>query len=207
VNEMRRYQFLEDNPAAADGGLFPPEEECPQLADLRAEHERLTVAVGDELKAAGELRRRRDDETEARRAAHEAEFLDGDLSSLPEYTVDEEDVADATVRAEAARDALQSFVRGAVAEVTERAPELLDRLDEVVRAADAKRAEAQAILAEADRLEGETKKMRRWLARMTGDSALGLYPFEQLDVPLPPAPLDLEAVLAGGSPTEVEING
>lgn len=182
---QRRHQFLEDNPAVVGADWFPPGEDCPELADLRAEHERLTALAAGELAAAGDVRRTRDRELEARRASHERAFLGEKQEQTPTVTVGEDAVADAAARADAARDALQTFAQQAIADVTERAPALLDELDDVVRQAEAKREEARAILAEADRLEWGTKRMRNWLARTTGRSPLGLYPFEQLPVPTP----------------------
>lgn len=185
LENARRYRFLEENPAANSADWFPPTEACPELADLRAEHERLTGVVADRLNAAAERHYQRQAENEARRAAQERAFLSDEPEALPELTVSDDELQEAAELAATARDALQVFSQRAIAQVGERASDLFAGLDEIIRTADAKRAEAQAILAEADRMVGETKRMRAGLARTTGASPLGLYPFEQMAVPQP----------------------
>ena len=46
-----------------------------------------------------------------------------------------------------------------------------------------KREEARRILAEADGQVAETERMRLWLDRESGRSALGHFPFEQMALP------------------------
>lgn len=187
MEDQRRHRFLEENSAVVRADWFPSEEECAGLADLRAEHERLVTVVAGEIKAAGDTGRKRRAELEAQRAERERAFLDGKRKpeSAPAVTVTEDAVAEAFARADAARDAVQSFAKQAIAEVTERAPALLDGLGEIVQQAEAKREEARTLLDEAQQMELGTKRLRNWLARTTGESVLGLYPFGQLPLPTP----------------------
>jgi hypothetical protein len=173
---MRRYRFLEDNPGVVRQGWLPPASEVPELADLRADHDRLLDAVAQTGREVAALNRQRAEEVEVRRAAQERSFLGGEgTEELPALTVTDGEVAEAMIRAEAAKDALQSFVQIAVARVTEREPQLVGQLDEVARAAAVKRAEAERMLAEAQELELSTRKLGNWLARTTGRSALGHF--------------------------------
>jgi hypothetical protein len=202
----RRWRFLENDPALSSPGWLPTADECPELADLRAAHERLLAANTEALRAAGDLRRKRDAELEAQREAHEQAFLGKSDDAAPELTVTEDEMAEAQTRAEAARDALQAFAYAAVATICEREPDVLASGAKASHEAEAKRAEARALLAEADRLEAAPKRMRLWLDRVTGRSHLGLFPFDEVVAPPPPEPLDLEAALGGVGFTEVMTN-
>lgn len=187
MEEMRRYRFLEDNPGVMRQGWLPPASEVPELADLRADHDRLIDAVAQTRKDAMALSHQRTAEVEARRAAQERSFLGGSESSeeLPGLTVSDHEIAEAIIRTEAAKDALQTFVQSAVAEVVRREPQLVEQLDEVTRAAAVKRVEAERMLAEAQELELSTRKLGNWLGRTTGRSALGHFPWEELPSPVP----------------------
>lgn len=205
-HEVRRWAFLEDSPAVTRVGWLPPAEDAPALADLREAHLRVLAAVAETSAGAGELVRQREADLEAVRAAEEDALLLGKAVELPPITVTETQIAEARAKAEAARDALQTFARRAVQEVAEREPEVMAALDEARQQAAAKREQAQTLLAEADRLEMTPKRMSFWLARATGRSALGHYEYALMDAPAPPEPFDMEAALAGGTFTEVEIN-
>jgi hypothetical protein len=186
LDEMRRYRFLEDNPAVVRQGWLPPASEVPELGDLRADHDRLTDAVAQTGAEAMALRGQRAAEVEARRAAQEQSFLGGEAAeALPELTVTDAELAEAAIRAEAARDALQTFAQTVVTEVTRREPQLVEQLDEVTRAAAVKRAEAERMLVEAQELETSTRKLGDWLARTTGRNVFGHYPWEDLPTPVP----------------------
>ena len=185
MDENARWEFLFKNPAVVDPGWLPPQDEVPELADLRADHDRLLAARADAGQTAFALRQRREQELEAQRAAREQALLDGEDARLPKLTVTEAKLAAAVADAEAAQDALQSFVQRAVMQVVERESDLLSGLDAITRDADGKRAEAQALLDEAARMEAGTKRLRNWLTRVTGESALGLYPYEQMETPGP----------------------
>jgi multidrug efflux pump subunit AcrA (membrane-fusion protein) len=185
MDENERWEFLFRNPAVADPGWLPPQDEVPELADLRADHERLLAARSEASRAAFALRQRREQEVEAQRAARQQALLDGEAARLPKLTVTEAKLAAAVSEAEAAQDALQSFVQRAVAQVVERESDLLTGLDKITREAEGKRTEAQALLDEAERMEAGTKRLRHWLSRATGRSALGLYPYGQMTTPGP----------------------
>ena len=180
-----RYKFLEDNPAVEQRGWLPPADEVPELGDLRADHDRLLDAVAETARESGDLQRKRRAELEAQRAAHEAAFLGQTTEPVPALTVTEDELAQATARADAARDALQTFAQTAIEACAERESVLLDQLDETVREAEAKRAEAERIMAEAAAMEASTRRTRQWLGRATGRSPLGQFPYEQMEAPEP----------------------
>lgn len=203
---QRRWPFLESSPAVTQAGWLPPAEDAPALADLREAHLRVLAAAAEASAVAGELVRQREAELEAVRAAEEDALLLGKAADLPPVTVTDAQIAEARAKAEAARDALQTFAKRAVEEVSELEPEIMAALDEARREAAAKREQAQALLAEADRLEMTPKRMGFWLARVTGRSALGHYEYALMEAPAPPEPFDMEAALAGGTFTEVEVN-
>lgn len=203
---QRRWMFLEDNRALTDEGWLPPAEDCPALADLREAHLRILAATADAWHMAAELRSKRDAELEAVRAAEEQAMFSGKTGKTPAVTVTEDEIAEARVKAEAARDALQSFVRQAVEQVRELSEEIVVALDERYQEAATKRAQAEALLAEADELERTPQRVSLWLDRISGESKLGHYPYSQVAAPPKPEPFDMEAALAGGSLTEVEVN-
>lgn len=183
MEDVTRHRFLVDNPPLKASGWLPPAHEVPELAHLRSEHDRLIDAVAETQAAFGEVRRRRDDELEARRAGQERAFLGGEAAVPPEVTTSEAEVAAAAEQALVARDALQAFTRSAIAEVGTLEPTLLAQLDEVVLAAQAKRIEAEQIMAEAEAMEASTRKLTVWLARATGRSPLGHISYEELGTP------------------------
>jgi hypothetical protein len=201
----RRWRLLEDEPALVSPEWLPPAEECEQLADLRAEHERLLAVNNEAQDAVADLYHERNTQLEAQRAAQEQAFLTGAHVDVPELTVTGDELAEAGARAEAARDALQAFVGRAVETIREREPEIVDVLTDVLQQAEAKRARAQELLAEADAMEAKPWRLSRWLDRVAGRSALGHVPYSELAAPPPPEPLDMEAALAGGGFTEVEV--
>jgi hypothetical protein len=202
----RRWRFLEDEPAVSYAGFFPPADNYPELAHLRAEHERLLAAVSDAQAHASELHRRASAEQDARADAMRDAVLSGGKpgdAELAARTVTDEQIAEAHLAADAAREALQTFAQHAVAEVVELAPQMHAELDARVLAAEEKREQARRLLAEAERDAAEPKRMRNWLDRCTGESTLGLYPFEEMGLPLPvPVPPLFERV-AGLRPAEV----
>ena len=196
-----RWKFLLENPEVKAPGYFPSEEEVPELADLRAEHGRLLRAVAQTNIEAGALRETREQEEENRRAAQEDEFLGkGPAKKLPPITVTDEQLIDVRIRAEAAQDALQRYMREAVGQVKEREADLLAGLDAITEAAEAKRVEAQALLAQAERMEVGTKRLREWLARASGRSHLGLIAWSSLPAPVPVHQLTWEELHAAQNP-------
>lgn len=183
MEDQRRHQFLEDNRAVQEAGWLPPAAEVPELADLRADHDRLLDAVAGARREAFELRLKRGGELEAQRAGQEAAFLGHAPEPVPTATVTEEEVDQARVRADAARDALQTFAQQAIATIREQEPALVDKLDATVAEAEAKREEALAIIAAAEAMEASTRRLRAWLGRATGRSVLGQYAYEQMEAP------------------------
>jgi hypothetical protein len=163
-------------------------------------------AAAEASGAAGDLQRKRKAELEAVRSAEEEALFSGKPTDPPPVTVTEGEIAQAGARAQAARDALQRFVRGAIETIQEREPDIVSALEETRREAAAKRAEARALHAEADQLEVTPKRLTLWLARINGESKLGHFPYAEMAPPPPPEPLDMKAALAGGSSTEVEVN-
>lgn len=201
--DRRRWAFLEDWPPVVHPGWLPPAEDAPALADLREAHLRILAAAKEASAASVALAKRRETELEAVRAAEEHALLHGEAAKTAKVTVTDADLAEARTKAEAARDALQTFVKQTISTICEREPEVMAALEEARQAAAAKRAEAQALLAEAEHLEESPKRMTLWMDRVTGRSHLGQYEYALMPVPPAPEPLDLEAALGGGTFTEV----
>jgi hypothetical protein len=200
-DNFRRWQFLFENPAMKAPGYFPSEEEVPELADLRDEHARLLAIVEQTRLDAYVLREQREQEEEARRAAQESEFLGkGKAKELPPITVTDDAITDARVRSEAAQDALQRFAREVVGQVRERQADLLAGLESIAEAAQSKREEAQALLAEAERMVLGTKRLKEWLERASGRSALGHIAWSALPAPVAIRQPTLEELHAAQSP-------
>ena len=196
-----RWRFLFENNVLRRPGWLPAAEEVRELADLRAEHERLLAVVGEQDAEQLKLERRRDAELEARRAAQEATFLGKSTGAKPpKATVTDKALAEAQAKSDAAYDALQTFAKRAVKEITRLTPDLRAGLAEIVSQAEVKRAEARALQAEADQLEGSTNKLRNWLARFDGSSALGLISWSGLAVPMPKSPQTIEEVFGASDP-------
>ena len=185
MEDATRHRILVDNPALKEPGWLPPADEVPELAHLRAEHNRLIDAAAETYSEYSALCRRRDAELEARRAAQERGFLGGERVPVPEVTISDAALAETAERALVARDALQTFTQTAIEEVRERDPSLLIGLDETMRAAQAKRAEAEQIMAEADAMEAGTRRLHDWLGRTVGRNVLGHLAYEQLVAPGP----------------------
>jgi hypothetical protein len=208
---VRRWRFLEDNPATTNPGWFPSAVDCPELAELRAKHERLLLGFHEALKALGDLKSRAESEKERQGKSLLDAILAGGsptTTPLPEPSVTEEELAEAGQRAEVARDALQTFAEDAVQSVRAQAGAIRAGLAGRFGEADAKRDEARRLLAEAERLSAEPMRLQHWLDRATGASVLGLYPFEQMEVPVPVPVPGLFQEIAGLAPGEViEVGG
>lgn len=197
---MRRWRYLEDNPAAMNRGWIPPAAECPELGDLRTEHERLLSGFHEANKTLGDLRRAAEADAARRGDALRDAILAGGsptTTAFPESSVTPDELEEAQQRAEVARDALQQFAERAVETVCELAPHIRAGLANRLRLAEEKRREARELLAEADRLSAEPRRLNNWLARATGDSVLGLFPFEQMDLPTPTPVPELFQEIAG----------
>ncbi len=187
-----RWRFLVDNPALKSAHWLPPAADVPELADLRAEHERLRALEAETVADFMALQAQRDREEEARRAAQEQEFLGRKKKGeLPPITVGDEQLLDAKVRAEAAKDAIQTFARGAIGQIRERADGLREGLEKIEAEAAAKEQEAEVLMAEADRLKLGTLRLRAWLERTIGKSPLGHIPWDELPAPVQPKDLTI----------------
>jgi hypothetical protein len=205
---MRRWRFLEDEPAVTNPGWIPPEGDCPELADLRAEHQRLLNGFAEANQALFQLRQQAEADAVKRSDALRAAILAGGdpkTASFPKSKITEAQLAEAVQRTEIARDALQQFVERAVEQIGERSGQIHKGLAERLQDAEAKRTEARALLREAERLSAEPRRMLDWLARSTGESPLGLFPFSDMAVPVPvPVPAMFEEI-AGLASTSNEI--
>lgn len=191
-DSYERHRFLVENRAVVDPGWLPTAEDVPELGDLRAGHERVLAAQREATAEFMALRAQRNAEEESRRAFNEAHFLGREpKGELPPITVGDEDLLDAKERADAAKDAVQTFAREAIATVREREASLLDGLDEITRAAEAKEAEAAALIAEAAAMKASTLRLKDWLARSTGKSPLGHVAWRAIPLPTPDRAADM----------------
>jgi hypothetical protein len=203
---VKRWLFLEENPALLLRDWMPPADEWPEFAEQRAEHESLLTQrqkAWDDACALAETFEAEDvaREQEVKEALREGREPDESQTTPPEQRADAR--REALTKWEQATDLLVEFLERVCAEIRERGGELYGALDAEASAIEANRAEAQRLLAEADGLIGRIDRKRFWLDRGTGRSVLGYYPFEQLGIPMPPEPLDLDALMAGGAVVEV----
>ena len=184
-----REKFWTDNLALKSADWLPPADVWPELAELRAEHERLLAVVSQEGRAAWEIEKRYEEEDAARDEALREAFRTGKDAGADTREAEEERrtaLADALLAAGAAQDALIAFLREAMAEIQEKAPAWYELLESRRAEAQAKREEAERLVAEANRLVSEATRLRNWLDRETGVSALGHYPFAQMGIPALP---------------------
>lgn len=206
--------------AFLDPGWLPPEEDCPELADLREQHERLLAACDEALAELGEATRAVEQARGQRADALRDAFLSG---SGPESVTlaepDESALAEARSVYDAATAALEAFVASAQAQIEERGPQIRDGINGRLREADAKRAEARKLLEEANRLEAEPRRLLNWLDRYTtvtdtfsGEqrkaSVLGPIAYETLGLPERlPAPELFHEITGLPPATVVEVGG
>lgn len=207
MNDEGRWRLLQEELALVRRDFFPTDEEWPAFAGYQGEHLRLLDLRAEIATAYGDLRRKFEHEEEERAEALSSAFLSGGEAEAGETTPPEEREAqlkEAWLRVEAANDALVAFLQKALAEIKARDADFYGELQERQTAAEAKRAEAQRLLAEADLLVAGTRKQHLWLDRTTGRNVLGHYPYGQMETPTPPEQPDWGAALAGGQVMEVE---
>jgi hypothetical protein len=193
--------------AFVDPGWMPGAEDAPELADLSADHVRLLTAMNDALAQVGEARAALDGAANTRADALRDAFATGkDTSKLKLREPDGTDLEAAIELYEAAAEALEIFIVRANEEVFTRAPVIEERLAHQLMAAEEKRAEARALLAEAERMAGEPQRLHNWLARFTGESKLGPYAFAQMPLPwVGPMPGSADLVFREGEGQVAEI--
>ena len=205
-------------------GWLPPEAECPELADLRTEHLRLLGVVHETHAKLAELRREQKSAEDRRAAAVREAILAGkDPAKVKVAVPDEVAVARADRDCESACEALEIFVRRALAEIEQTAPTIEANIANRLSAAEAKRLEARRLLAEADRLAADPKRLLNWLDRyvtvnasddahidgilVRGEtrkrSVLGPIAFTDTDVPLSVPVPDVFNEIAGLGPAQV----
>src|SRR5690349_8036128 len=132
MEDKRPWALVEDHPALLRADWLPPEDVAPELAELRREHLRLLAARQEAADIAGATNTgyRREDE------AHEAELAaalrEGREPEQLKRTPHQERVRAQTEnvrRYNIANDVLVEFLASAVADISERAPELYTVLD------------------------------------------------------------------------------
>jgi hypothetical protein len=190
-------------------GWLPPNDECPELAGLREEHERLLRVMSEKLSALNDLMRAVDDVEKQRFDAVRDAILAGDKEADVEFDVPS---ADEITRArndyDAATEALDVWVRGTLRTIANAAQAVESRLAERLAAAEAKRAEAVRLLEDATQLAARPMRLQAWFDRYvdvtdpsSGEtrkvSALGPIAFDALAVPLKTPIPDLIREIAG----------
>jgi hypothetical protein len=196
-------RILDDGPALLKRDWLPPEDEWFELADLRREHHRLLDERSAALRIAMETNAKFSTEDESRNSELEAAIREGRDEREVELTPKEERKAEREqniARIEAANRALARFLQEALAGMKARAQEHYARLDAVSATAEQKREEAARLLKEAERTVANVQRKRMWFDRISGRAYGGYISYEQMPVPEPPEPLDLNRVLGYGPP-------
>jgi hypothetical protein len=206
------------SPAFVDRGWLPPADDCAELADLRAEHERLLDVVADALAKVRKAREEIDGADEKRAVALRDAIAAGKSpASVVLEKADEQALKGALGVYDAACAVLEMFVRNAEQQIVERAPVVRDGFATSLREAEAKRAEARRLLHEASRLEAEPKRLLNWLDRYTtvedpesGEqrkaSWLGPIAYEAMDLPVrEPVPPLFEEIAGLAPATVIEV--
>lgn len=187
---------------------LPTPEEWPVFTEYQQEHVRLLDLQAEAAREYGDLRRGFEEEEAKRSEALTSAILSGGEAEVAERTPPEAQEAalrDAWLRVEAVNDALVTFLKTTVAAIKEREHDFYSEIQEELTIAQAKQAEAQRLLAEADALERGTKRRHRWLDRTTGRSSIqDHYPFGLMEIPPAPEQPDWAQMLGGGSVMEVQ---
>ena len=172
-------------PGLTQPNWLPPADAWPELAECRAEHERLLGIVASEQSAVSALERRFADEDKNHSASLRDAFLGGDEPAQKATSPEDRaaQLAGARARATAATDALVASLENTLAEIAEKAPEWYDLLVSRRADADAKREQARRLVAEADAVAAEIGRMRFWLDRESGRSVLGHFPYAEMALP------------------------
>ena len=184
-------KLLRENPALRQPDWLP-EGIWPELDELHDRHVKLLADLSVHLQRVGALRRKYDDEDEAREKA----LSEGD--EPPKVTTEaKRDVAlsEAKASSAAAKRALAIFLAEAVALVQEKEADWLDECAGRDQAAEAKRIEAQRLLDEAKRDAWIAKRARMWVERTAKDRPMLHIAGPSLSEPLTPPQepvLDLE---------------
>lgn len=165
-------RLLEEAPALSNPGWIPPDA-WPELAELREQHLRILGEFKRTARAWSDLTHRYEQEDEARTAALQEGYRLGMEPELLDFTPPQERVAalaEAKVHYEAAREALEQFLREALAQMRAEQPVALERLrahaDELMR----KRAEARRMLAATDAATADLDRLHTWVVRSGSDN-------------------------------------
>jgi hypothetical protein len=186
---------------------LPPDSGWPELDQLHVEHVRLLDAVAAAGSAVDAIRNRHKAEDEARvEALRDAVRANSDPTDVPVGTSPEDrqaELAAAVEQRNAVLDALDEFLGETLTTLAERREEWVVDIRRQASEAEAKRAEARRLVAEADNIVAEVQKMAIWLARSTGTfRALPPYPWGELVAP--PAPDFGQPIEVLNSPEELE---
>jgi hypothetical protein len=193
---MKQWLLLQNNPTLLRPDWLPPADVWPELAPMRREHERLLAQREQEIQTLREVERRFEAEDAARSVELKASYLTGGEPSEDGRGTEEArntELADARLRVEAATDALVTFLTEAISEIQGRASGWYSDLDRRRAEAEARCVEIRKLLAEAETQVVETRRLGNWLDRFSGRSALGHYPFEQMEASVEP-PAHMAAV-------------
>ena len=196
-------------------GWLPADADCPELAGLRDEHERLLAVVGEKLHALNALTRAvRDAEAKRSDAVRDAILAGDDPASIEIEQPSDDEIARARTDYEAAAAALEVWVGRTLARIDETAPQIDAAIAQRLAAAEEKRREALRLIEEAARLAAEPQRLRRWLERYVTvtdafsnerrkASVLGPIAFDALDLPEKEPVPELIREIAGLAPAQV----
>lgn len=167
----REARLIEDATTLANPGWLPANTGFEGLDDLAAEHRRILGGRGALASERRELLEGFEAEDAAHQDALRAGFRRGGGGELPEVTAPEDRrvaVASVVEREQAANDALDEFLAEAVELIEERADAWMATLAEATAGAEAARAEAARLLAEAAAEEQKMLILQGWVKRNAG---------------------------------------
>jgi hypothetical protein len=165
-------QLFEEGEPAFGSPEWIPVGVSAELDDLAAEHRRLIAANAEAAREHAGLRWRFEQEDEQRDEAERAAIRSGGDPEPVDLTPEDERrelLGEARRRHRLTIEALQEFATGeAVARIEELAPGLLAEVAGRIAEAEAKRAEAARLLAEAETEELAERRLQEWIERNSG---------------------------------------
>ena len=187
VTAPKPTSLLDEAPALWNPGWIPPEA-WPELSEMREQHIRILGEFRRTARSYSDLTRRYEHEDEARTEALQEGYRLGTEPERLDSTPPEERqarLAEAKLHYDAAREALERFLREALAQLKADQPKALERLREHACELEEKREAARRLLAEAEAATGDLDRLHTWVMRSASDHPAFQVVWEHLQPTLP----------------------